>query len=250
MKNISLLLLLFIFISCDNDKVNDCFQSSGSIISKYILVPDFTKIKVNRDIELVLKDGPIQKVLIETGENLLNDVNVEVVNSQLILTDNNTCNFVRDYNITKVYVTAPNIDEIKSSTQFKISSQGVLSYPLIKVLSENFNDSSIIAVGEVSLNLNSQEVRVVANNLTSFMFSGVTDVLNVNFAAGDGVFDGANLIANTVSVSHRGTNDIIVNPQEELSGKLVSTGNLISVNQPPEVNVEVLYTGNLIFQLN
>ena len=248
MKNIFLLLLLILFLSCDSDKINDCFQSSGTIISEEFFVSNFTKVKINRDIELILIEGPIQKVLVETGENLLNDIEAEVINSQLILTNGNTCNFVRDYNVTKVYVTTPNIEEINSSTQFKISSQGVLNFPSIKILSENFNDSSTIAVGEINLNLNSQEVRIVANNLTSFSFNGFTDVLNINFAAGNGIFDGANMIANKVSVFHRGTNDIRINPQQELSGKLVSTGNLISINQPPIVNVEVLYTGNLIFQ--
>ena len=248
MKNIFLLLLLILFLSCDSDKVNDCFQSSGTIIAREFFVSNFTKVKINRDVELILIEGPIQKVLIETGENLLNDIEAEVINSRLILTNGNTCNFVRDYNVTKVYVTTPNIEEINSSTQFKISSQGVLNFPSIKILSENFNDSSTIAVGEINLNLNSQEVRIVANNLTSFSFNGFTDVLNINFAAGDGIFDGANMIANKVNVYHRGTNDIRINPQQELSGKLVSTGNLISINQPPIVNVEVLYTGNLIFQ--
>jgi hypothetical protein len=248
MKNIFLLLLLILFLSCDSDKVNDCFQSSGTIISEEFFVSNFTKVKINRDIELILIEGPIQKVLVETGENLLNDIEAEVINSQLILTNGNICNFVRDYNVTKIYVTTPNIEEINSSTQFKISSQGVLNFPSIKILSENFNDSSTIAVGEINLNLNSQEVRIVANNLTSFSFNGFTDVLNINFAAGNGIFDGANMIANKVSVFHRGTNDITINPQQELSGKLVSTGNLISINQPPIVNVEVLYTGNLIFQ--
>ena len=96
--------------------------------------------------------------------------------------------------------------------------------------------------------MNSQDVKVVGNNLTFFNLSGVTENLNVNFAAGDGVFNGASLIANEVNVFHRGTNNIIVNPQNVLEGRLVSTGNLISVNHPPLVDVEVLYTGSLIFQ--
>ena len=172
-----------------------------------------------------------------------------VVNgSQLVLTDNNTCNFVRDYNVTKIYITSPNIIEIISSTQFQINSEGVLNYPTINVLSEDYHDPSIIAVGVINLTLNSQTIKVVGNNLTSFNLSGMTENLNVNFAAGDGVFNGASLIANEVNVFHRGTNNIIVNPQDVLEGRLVSTGDLISVHQPPVVDVEVLYIGSLIFQ--
>ena len=40
---------------------------------------------------------------------------------------------------------------------------------------------------------------------------------------------------------------MIVNPQVSLFGELRGTGNLISVNQPPTVDVEQFYTGALIF---
>jgi len=248
MKKILLVFIGVLLLSCDKENANDCFQKAGTIISKEVIVADFTKIKVNRDVELILKEGAVQKVVLETGDNLLNDVSAVVKGDQLVLTDNNTCNFVRDYNITKVYVTSPNITEIISSTQFEITSEGVLNYPTINVLSEDYHDTSIIAVGKINLTLNSQDVKVVGNNLTSFNISGMTHNLNVNFAAGDGVFNGTDLVANEVNIFHRGTNKIIVNPQSELKGQLVSTGDLISVNQPPVVDVEVLYTGSLIFQ--
>jgi len=248
MKKILLVFIGVLLLSCDKENANDCFQKAGTIISKEVIVADFTKIKVNRDVELILKEGAVQKVVLETGDNLLNDVSAVVNGDQLVLTDNNTCNFVRDYNITKVYVTSPNITEIISSTQFEITSEGVLNYPTINVLSEDYHDTSIIAVGKINLTLNSQDVKVVGNNLTSFNISGMTNNLNVNFAAGDGVFNGTDLVANEVNIFHRGTNKIIVNPQSELKGQLVSTGDLISVNQPPVVDVEVLYTGSLIFQ--
>ncbi|PHS09176.1 MAG: hypothetical protein COA88_05095 [Kordia sp.] len=247
-KKILIIFIGVLLLSCDKENANDCFQKTGAIISQEITVANFTKIKVNRDVELILKEGAVQKVVLETGGNLLNDVSAVVNGDQLVLTDNNICNYIRDYNVTKIYVTSPNITEIISSTQFQISSDGILNYTAIDILSEDYHDSSIIAVGVINLALNSQAVRVVGNNLTSFNLNGITETLNVSFAAGDGVFNGENLIANEVTVFHRGTNNIIVNPQNELKGKLVSTGNLISVNQPPIVNVEVLYTGSLIFQ--
>lgn len=247
MKKIIYICFCVLLFACDSENVNDCFQKSGSIVTEEIDLPIFTKIKVNRDVELILKDGATQKVLIETGENLLNDVDFSVVNDRLEITENNTCNFVRDYNITKVYVTAPNITEIISSTQFKISSDGVLNYSDLDVLSEDFHDSSIIAVGDIDMSLHTQNLKVVGNNLTSFKMQGTAENLNITFAAGDGRFNGANLIANKVYVYHRGTNRISVNPQLELKGTLLSTGNLIAKNHPPIVDVEQLYTGRLIF---
>lgn len=237
-----------VLLACDTENANDCFQKSGAIITEEISVPLFTQIVVNRDVELVLIEGVNQKVIVETGENLLNDISVTVVNEQLILKENNTCNFVRNYNITKIYVTSPNITKIISSTQFKVRSEGVLSYPNLDVYSEDFSDSSVIAVGEVELTLNSQNINVVGNNLTTFSLNGVTENLSVSLYAGDGIFNGANLAANKVTVFHRGTNKMIVNPQIELKGKMVGTGNLISKNHPSIVDVLQLYTGILVFE--
>ncbi|NND51504.1 MAG: DUF2807 domain-containing protein, partial [Flavobacteriaceae bacterium] len=85
------------------------------------------------------------------------------------------------------------------------------------------------------------------NNISTFYISGQTENLNVGFFAGAGRFEGSDLIAQNVQVFHRGSNDIIVNPQQSLVGELRSTGNLIALNEPPIVNVQQFYTGQLIF---
>ena len=42
------------------------------------------------------------------------------------------CNFVRDYGLTKVYVTAPNVSEITNNSEFTVHSIGVLNYPNLR----------------------------------------------------------------------------------------------------------------------
>ena len=69
----------------------------------------------------------------------------------------------------------------------------------------------------------------------------------VGFFSGSGRFEGENLIAQNVDVNHRGSNDMIVNPQASLTGILRGTGNIISVNVPPIVDLERIYTGQLFF---
>ena len=72
--------------------------------------------------------------------------------------------------------------------------------------------------------------------------------MNVSFAAGTSRFEGRDLVAQNVIIWNRSSNDMIVNPQQELTGELLGTGNLISVNVPPVVDVEQIYTGELIFE--
>ena len=248
MKKLFYIITLILVFTCDSEDASDCFQTSGSIIQQEVSVDAFTTILVNRDIELILKQGLEFEVIIETGRNLMNDVEAIVVDDQLKLTDHNTCNYVRDFGITKVYVTAPSITEIRSSTQYDVSSDGILDFENLKLVSEDFNVPGSFTVGDFRLDVNLITLRITTNNNSSFYITGQTENLFVGFFAGSGRFEGENLIAQNIQVFHRGSNDMIVNPQQSLSGQLLSTGNLISKNEPPIVDVEVLYTGRLIFE--
>ena len=241
-------LFIFIVFACDKEDASDCFQTEGELITQEFTVTEFQKILVNRDVELIISQGENYRVIVETGSNLLNDIEVRVVGNELQLTDNNTCNFVRDYGVTKVYVTTPNLTEIRSSTQFDISSDGILSFDNLKLISEDFNYSESFTVGDFKLSVSTNTLSVVSNNISSFYIDGVTEELFVGFYSGTGRFEGQDLIANHIDIFHRGSNDIIVHPIESLSGELRGTGDLIMVNQPSIVSVEQFYTGQLILQ--
>ncbi|MEW4925363.1 head GIN domain-containing protein [Algibacter sp. 2305UL17-15] len=248
MKRLSYILIVFLCAACDSENANDCFQTSGALIQQEISVASFDKILVHRDVELIIKEAPLQKVVIETGKNLLNEVRVSVENGKLVLRDDNTCNFVRDYSATKIYVSAPNITEIRSSTQYDISSDGVLTYPSLSILSENFNVPDTFNIGNFNLNIDNNVFKVVFNGISNCFISGKTNTLNVLFAAGASRFEGRDLVAQNVGVSSRSSNDIIVNPQQQITGKIMSTGNVILVNTPPIIDVEEVYKGRLIFE--
>ena len=135
------------------------------------------------------------------------------------VTDNNNCNFVRSYGITKVFVTSPNILEIRSSTQYPISSNGVLTYPNLTILSEDFFAPNSFTVGNFSLEIDNSNFNVVFNNLSNAFISGKTNDLNVTFASGNSRFEGRDLVAQNVKIWNRGSNDMILNPQNEIKGK-------------------------------
>ncbi|MFB9057092.1 head GIN domain-containing protein [Mariniflexile ostreae] len=249
MKKIIYIFFLTLLWGCDSEHAGDCFQKAGHLVQSEVDVDFFDKIVVNRNVELVLKEGANQKVSIETGKNLFNDVEVKVVNGVLELTDNNTCNYVRDYSATKVYVTAPNITEIRSSSQYDVSSDGVLTYPNLKILSEDFFAPGFFTIGDFKLQIDNTNFDIIFNNISACYVSGKTENLNIGFYAGTpSRFEGADLIAQHVTIYTRASNDIIVNPQSELKGTITGTGDVFSVTMPPLVDVEVLYKGQLIFK--
>lgn len=248
MKNIIKLFTIVFIFSCDSPDAIDCLQSEGDLIMKEVVVNTFDRILVNRDIELIIKEDADFRVIIQTGVNLLNDIEISVRDNQLVLTDNNSCNYFRNYGITKVYVYAPNLKEVSNSSQYEVSSDGFLSYPELKIISENFQFTENFTVGDFRLRVLSENLDVVSNNISSFYISGEVNNLNIAFYAGSGRFEGENLISQNITIFHRGSNDMIVNPQISLSGELRGAGNVISLNEPPIVDVREFYIGRLIFQ--
>lgn len=247
MKKIIYILFVLALMSCNSENAPDCLQNAGDIIQKEFIVDDFTKITVFKNIELIVTEDATHSVLVETGEFLMGEIDVKVNMGRLSLTDNNGCNLTRDYGITKVYVNAPNLTEIRNSSQLTVRSNGVLNYNDLDLLSED-DSGDFYNVGIFDVVVNSINLKVVINNLTTTYISGTATNIRINHASGDGRFEGRDLEVDNVSIFHRGTNDIIVNPQVSLNAELVSTGNLIVTNTPPSVIVSELFDGRVIFE--
>ena len=248
MKKLLYIVLFILIFSCNSEDANDCLQTAGDTVIEVRTVNPFSKILVNEGVEMIIKEGSEYEVEVESGKNLMNDIKVEVIDNRLILTDNNSCNHFRKYNTTKIYVTAPNITEIRSSTQFDIRSENVLTYANLSIISEDYNSPDTQTVGDFYLEINNEALNVVFNNLSNCFVSGNVNNLSVKYFSGNGRFEGQNLIATNVNIYHRGSNDIIVHPIENLTGNLFGTGNLISVNQPETVEVTQHFKGKLILR--
>lgn len=243
LKNIPVLFLM-LFFSCDSENGSDCFKTSGSPIAKEFIVDDFTKINISEGIELIIKQGTEKKIIVKTGENLINGITAEVSNNELFLRNSNGCNWVRDYNTTKVYVTTPVLESVYSSSQFAVKSDGVLHFPNLTLQSGMFGNT---ASGTFELEVNCINLSIEDNKSAYFAISGTTNGLNVAFYDGNARFDGSNLVANTISLFHRSSNDIIVNPIEKISGTIYSTGNVVLKNVPPIIEVTQLYQGHVVY---
>ena len=250
MKKLGIIgILVVLAYGCNGDNVPDCFQNAGELVEETVALPTFDKITVFENVQLVVKQGPVQEVKIETGEFLLEEVSAEVIGDRLVLQNNNNCNLFRDYGITTVVVTSPNITEIRSSTGWPITSEGVVGFPELLLISESFiNPETATTDGSFDMEVAAQTVRIVANGIAYFKILGTTDNFNVSIPAGDSRVEAESLVSQNVTLNHRGSNDILINPQQSLQGVIRGTGDVVSLNRPAIVDVEVLYKGQLIFR--
>jgi len=239
-----IILFSIAFLSCDSENANDCFQTSGTPTTKEFTVDDFKKINISEGIELIIKQGPEKNVVVKTGKNLVDGITAEVVNEELFLRNSKGCNWVRDYNTTKVYVTTPELINVYSSSQFGVKSDGILSFPILGLQSGMFNDT---ASGTFELQVNCNQLTIEDNKDSYFAVSGNTQALYVGFYNGNARFEGSNLTVKEVNVFQRSSNDIIVKPIDKISGTIYSTGNVVLKNVPPVIEVTQLYQGHLVY---
>jgi len=249
MKKFLYLILTVFLVACNGDNVPDCFQNAGAIVQEEFQVQSFDKIIVFERVELIIIQSDIQKVVVETGEHLMNDIKVNVVDGQLVLKNENACNLIRDYGITKVFVETPDLIQVRNSSGLSVRSIGYLNFPILTLISENHNNNEVTHTdGDFDLKFNGISLNISTNNLSNVFISGTVDNLFIGFYSGNGRFEGENLIAQNIEIFQRSSNDMILNPQQSITGEIRSTGDVILVNEPPIVNVQQFYTGELIIQ--
>ncbi len=237
------IILIILSISCEKE----CTEAMGTIVQQEIVTDYFDKIIVNSGIELIIQDSSSQKVIIETGENKLDNVYISVDNDVLELQADGSCFLNPSFEAVRVYVNSPNITSIRNSSEYTISSDGVLNYPELKLLTEN-NQNEYANFGDFYLTVSNNKITVISNGMSIIQISGSTNTLKLYYYNGIGKFEGKDLIVQSVDLFHRGDNSLKVNPQQSLTGEIYSTGNVLSYNHPSVVEVLEHYTGKLIFE--
>ena len=242
-----LALLLVLLVACE--KPSDCIESEGTIMTREVPVTAFTRIEVYRGIGVEITQGSEYKVVLQSGENFINNIQVVQDGNVLKIRDKSTCNWVREYGVAKVIITAPNLEEIYSKTEQDIRSVGTLNYPLLHIYANDAHGDGLpgAATGDFVLNVNTTEFTIENNNVSRFYITGQAQNASLIFWAGDGRIEAQNLEVQNMYVYSRGSNDMLVKPMQYIHGSIVSTGNVVLFHTPPTIDVQQTYQGQLLF---
>ncbi len=246
-----MLLTGLLFWGCNSDNAWDCFQTTGPIVQRTFNVDKFKKIIIWNRVQLIVSSGPEQSVVVESGENLMNEVLVRVEDGILKVSDRNSCNYTRDYDVTKVYVTAP-VDslEIRSSSGLPVIGQGPITFKKLILLSEDREqEGEFHTDGDFYFEeLDVTQLVIFANGTSKFFLGGRTNSANIGLYDGDARIEAPDLEIKNLYLFHRSTNKMVVAPTNLIQGRIVGLGDVICLTQPPIINVEEEFTGRLLFQ--
>jgi len=244
MKKYFLLLFVYLIVSCNKYKLNCNF--SGEQKTKTFILDDFDTIEVNPLIQLKLIDDDHNEISIKADKNIMDNIDVEIVNRKLKIANNTHCIVKNSKAIAYITLKVDDIQQIIANTDLKIISGNTLHFNYLKLTCEN----SVVGTNNLcdfDLNLQVNKLDIVANGRSIFKVTGNVHQLFVGFYGVAPVFQGENLIANTVRVFQRSSNDIHVYPLNKISGDLFGYGDIYIYHHPQIFNITEHGRGHIYF---
>lgn len=238
-KILSFFLLLSIF-GCKKANRFDCIKRTGELSFEKRMLQNFTIVEVKNNFQLFLIQDSINFMEIEAGRNLIENIESNVIENRLLLSNNNKCNFTRSYkNNIKLYLHFKKLDEIVYGGTGPITS-------LNAITNENFTFNSWDGTDSIKLNLE------VTNAFTN-IHTGVADLIVVGhckqlyaYARSSGVFRMQNFVCKNVYTNNISSSDQFFYVQNKLEALVQYLGNTYYQGSPNEIVKTINNKGKLI----
>lgn len=227
---VSIFLLLISLSGCFG--IYLCTEGSGRLARQVYEVPSFRKVSVNLASDIFIIQDSLQKVEIETDDNLFNFLFVEVNNEDLsILSEKGLC--PRRLNI---FITTPNLNEIEINGSSDIIAQSPIFTDYLNIEINGAGDIIFDSLKVGSLN-------VVINGSGDIRVGGITDSFSVQIN-GSGDVHALNLISKSVQIETNGSGDVYVHSLENLDVGIHGSGDVYYLGNPSHSNIEISGSGS------
>lgn len=229
--------IVLVFAGC---KKENCFKSTGKIVTEERQLEDFGKIELSDYINLFITQDTVNRILVEAGENLISAVVTEVNDGVLVIKNNNMCNWMRSYKKQiNVYLFCRNLFMINYNGAGDVKSMNT-------IVSDSVELNFWSGAGQISLDVQCRIVRIhMHTGVGDAEVSGTTQYLSC-FYRGNGQVRCTNLQASDAYIDSKGTNDCYINTTGHLSARIGYIGNVYYSGQPSSIESEITERGRLI----
>ena len=219
--------------------MGDCFKRVGVITPEERELSSFSIINVLDHIDVIITQDTINRVTVEGGENLIPLVTTDVINDTLHIRNNNTCDWVRNYDHRlKVHVSVTSLHHFIYGASGNVSTTNAITTP-------NFLFEQRTGSGSVKLTLATDTVSIVMHTGTGdFTLTGQTDYAYL-FSGCYSWIDASNLKARAMLAHDRGSGDFIVNVSDVLHATIESTGSVRYIGEPLKLTSTIIGKGQL-----
>lgn len=220
-----------LFASCGFDIRT--VDGDGNVVKKEIPVTgNFNSVSVERDLEVILVQGSQPSVTLETDQNLVEHIKIEVKGHELKITSDANL----DSDMKRVTVVMPTVESLSTSSSAKITANGV-----IKGDSMSFSSSS---GSNINLAIEANKLECETSSGSNISVSGRANNLDAGSSSG-GHIDAKALKAENVEANASSGGSIIVDAVKHLSADASSGANIKYVKTPAQLKQNASSGGNV-----
>ena len=225
---IILFLLMIVFHACEK---KNCLSSAGETVSEERDLPVFKYVETYDNLKIYLQNDTAHKVHIVTGEKLIPYIETYVQNDTLIIKDNNTCNFLKNYPEKEIYIsvdTLKSMDVYGPSDVFSVDTFKVHSCKIRFLADVSSCDLTIDAyIFQLQIWYASGDFRVKGKTYASYLNTEQTSFIY------------ADSLKNTVCRAYNNSKgDIYVQSGKWFYYTIKNTGNIYYSGQPDTIIVQ------------
>ncbi|MFB9294675.1 head GIN domain-containing protein [Persicitalea jodogahamensis] len=221
-RSFSLFSALFLFVLLLPARAQ--LRGNGVIKSENRSIREVRAVKVNKGIDLYIRQGDNEKLTLEADENLLKYFVSDVSNGTLTLTIDKT--FVQAKTL-KAYLTVRSLERLESSGGSDVYSEGVLRAE--KMICQASGGS------DVRLELDVKNMTINTSGGADAYLKGLASQLQVSASGGSDI-KARDLRADVVKATASGGADVHVFADLRLTARASGAGSVYYYGDPQEVN--------------
>lgn len=235
-----LLVASSVLLSCEKENRGDCFKSTGEISSETRLLEPFSRLEVEDNVNVYIHFAPEHSAVVEAGQNLISSIETEVVDHTLYIRNNNTCNWVRKYNVpVNVTLHCTQIDFLISRGYGTIET-------LDTIVQTEFYAEQWLASGRLELLLNTERAYIKSHTgPADYSCHGSSNYLYA-YNSSSGMLHLEGVKAQNAMAWNTGNGNIYVNVSDSLEILLDDIGDVHYTGNPAFLNVNRNGSGKAI----
>ncbi|MBL0341913.1 MAG: DUF2807 domain-containing protein [Bacteroidetes bacterium] len=234
--------LLFTVLNsgCKKDSMCNCLKKTGDEITETRNLAPFHSLEMKNNVDVIIVNDTFFSAKITCGKNLIDGIKTEVIDQQLIISNINKCNWLRDFeNKFVIEVTVPVLEQVVTRGSGNLYCKDTIRGE--RLLAESWNGT-----GELNflLNYKSAEFKIHTGPADMLAAGKLVDCYVYN--AGNGFFKGFETYPDYCLVISKSTGDCEVRAIQKLSVEIEYNGNIYYKGNPAQIEEAISGKGQLI----
>ncbi|NPA46869.1 MAG: hypothetical protein GXO24_06620 [Chlorobi bacterium] len=249
MKRTVFLTVLSFLLTVTGSSCKRLSCGSGERVEWNTALPPFRYLVIGHNVETEIVPRSGHRMRVRGMRRMINWNGWHVSNDTLYLNLSRKCMWVGDDIKVKVRLQADSLRYIRNESEWTVRTTDFMHTDTLTLESTGGFARETLNTGDFDLKLLVRKLIVVSNGYALYKLRGTASVAYIGFYAGLNRMEAKDFIVTYhLGVFHRSANDIIITAHKKVTGKLLSTGNLILYGHPTDVQVEELYTGKVIIK--